>query len=122
MKHTVYSAALRVVGIAICGGVLPPNSFWMLYSIALEASIGEPPPTATIHSQPVSLYFWIPLRMPEIGECSPISKNVVPKALCSLRIDSTLLTTFVCLDVHIRLARFFTVISTVLPFHRDFFR
>ena len=71
--RTVYSAALRVVGMAICLRVGPPVSFCKLYRIAFEASMGEPPPTETMISAPESFISCIPFLMPAMGECCPIS-------------------------------------------------
>ena len=93
--RTVYSAALSVVGIAICRANAPPDSCCRLYMIALVASTGEPPPTATTKSAPASLYALIPALIPAMGECSPISQNVAPYAFSERRTASTFLTTSV---------------------------
>jgi hypothetical protein len=44
--------------------------------MALDASIGEPPPTDTMMSALFDLNVSRPLWMPAIGACCPISENV----------------------------------------------
>ena len=51
-QHTLYSAALSVVGMAICRRNSPPSCSRRKNMMAFEASMGEPPPTETMISAP----------------------------------------------------------------------
>ena len=75
---TVYSAALRVVGIATCVRMDPPLSSLMKCKISFEASIGEPPPTEIIVSASRSLKACTPLLISAIGLRCLISEKVPP--------------------------------------------
>lgn len=76
VRLTVYSAALRVVGIATCVRTGPPRSSLRKCKISLEASIGEPPPTEMIASALRYFKTCTPFLMSAIGLCCPISEKV----------------------------------------------
>lgn len=84
-SRTVYSAALKVVGIATCGGTGSPRSSRRKCRMSFEASIGEPPPTEMIVSALRSLKTCTPFLMSAIGLCWLISENVPPWIRFSFR-------------------------------------
>jgi hypothetical protein len=58
--------------------------------MAFDASIGEPPPTEIMISDPESFISCKAARIFAIGACSPILEKVAPYRFCDLRIASML--------------------------------
>lgn len=63
--------------------------------MALAASIGDPPPTETMISQPESVKSLPAALIAAMGECWPISQKVVPYPSIDFKTSSTFFTTSV---------------------------